>query len=352
MRRLVLRAAVPVAAVMSLALVACGSSSPSSSSASASGSGGATAGAVSVSIINYPGSDASWLAYIAQQQGFFKSSNLNVSFVSLQAGPQAMAALVGGSADIGVLDTDNMAPLLAKGQKYTLLINTVKNFWAVVGSKSLAGKSLAQVVQALKGQSVAAPSVGGTGGRQLDAIFSAYGLSSSAVKIVADPTNVSLTAGRVQAAMTDTIGACRLTTLGYPELMNFVNPPAATSSYPVGVQSLIGLPGLGYWAKSSWAAANPTAVGRFQKAIEQATAWAKNPANAKAEDTLLRNSPFNLATMTDSQWATCVSRVTAAFSNSYTADDAATWQKFVSSQGIASSLPPSSQWLAAGIPQS
>ena len=207
MRRLVLRAAVPVAAVMSLALVACGSTASSSSSA-ASGSGGATAGAVNVSIINYPGSDASWLAYIAQQQGFFKSSNLNVSFVSLQAGPQAMAALVGGSADIGVLDTDNMAPLLAKGQKYTLLINTVKNFWAVVGSKSLAGKSLPQVVQALKGQSVAAPSVGGTGGRQFDAIFSAYGLSGSAVKIVADPTNVSLTAGRVQAAMTDTIGAC------------------------------------------------------------------------------------------------------------------------------------------------
>ena len=30
----------------------------------------------------------------------------------------------------------------------------------------------------------------------------------------------------------------------------------------------------------------------------------------------------------------------------------ALWQKFVTSQGIASSLPPSSQWLAAGIPQS
>jgi hypothetical protein len=44
--------------------------------------------------------------------------------------------------------------------------------------------------------------------------------------------------------------------------------------------------------------------------------------------------------------------VTAAFSNSYTAADAALWQKFVTSQGIASSLPPSSQWLAAGIPQS
>src|SRR5271167_1123475 len=216
MRRLIARAAVPVAAAMSLALAACGSSS------SASGTGGAAAGAASVSVISYPGSDASWLAYIAQQQGFFKANDLNVSFVSLQAGPQAMAALVGGSADIGVLDTDNMAPLLAKDQKYTLLINAVTNFWAVVGSKSLAGKSLAQVVQALKGQSVAAPSVGGTGGRQLDAIFSAYGLSGSAVKIVADPTNVSLTAGRVQAAMTDTIGACRLTTLGYPELMNFV----------------------------------------------------------------------------------------------------------------------------------
>jgi ABC-type nitrate/sulfonate/bicarbonate transport system substrate-binding protein len=350
MRRLIARAAVPVAAAMSLALAACGSSSPTSSS---TGSAAATTGSpVSVSVISYPGSDSSWLAYIAQQQGFFKANDLNVSFVSLQAGPQAMAALVGGSADIGILDTDNMAPLLEKGQKYTLLINAVTNFWALVGNKSLAGKSLAQVVQALKGQGVTAPSVGGTGGRQLDAIFAAYGLPASSVKITADPTNVSLTAGRVQAAMTDTIGACRLTTLGYPEIMNFVDPPQDKSSYPAGVQSLIGLPGLGYWAKSSWAAANPAGVSHFQKAIEQATAWAKNPANTAAEDTLLRNSAFNLATMTSSQWATCVSRVTAAFSNSYTAADAALWQKFVTSQGIASSLPPSSQWLAAGIPQS
>ena len=88
---------------------------PSSKSSSSSGSGNSGGSSpISVSVINYPGSDASWLAYIAQQKGFFKANDLNVSFVSLQAGPQAMAALVGGSADIGVLDTDNMAPLLAK----------------------------------------------------------------------------------------------------------------------------------------------------------------------------------------------------------------------------------------------
>jgi ABC-type nitrate/sulfonate/bicarbonate transport system substrate-binding protein len=264
-----------------------------------------------------------------------------------------MAALVGGSVDVAILDTDNMAPLLAKGQKYTLLVNAVTNFWALVGNKSMAGKSLAQVVSELKGQPVAAPSVGGTGGRQLQAIASAYGLSAGSVSLVADPTNASLTAGRVQAAMTDTIGACRLTALGYPEIMNFVNPPDSASSYPAAVRSLIGLPGLGYWAKSSWAAANPTAVTRFQQAIEQAIAWAQNPSNTSAEVSLLRKSPFNLAALSDSQWSACVAKVTAAFNASFSASAASTWADFVTKQGVISgSLPPSSQWLATGIPQS
>jgi ABC-type nitrate/sulfonate/bicarbonate transport system substrate-binding protein len=152
--------------------------------------------------------------------------------------------------------------------------------------------------------------------------------------------------------MTDTIGACRLTTLGYPEIMNFVDPPEAASSYPAAVQSLIGLPGLGYWTESSWATANPTGVTRFQQAIEQAVAWAKNPANTSTEDSLLRSSPFNIATMTGSQWDTCVARVTAAFNASYPASAAQTWASFLTREGvITSSLPPSSQWLATGIPQ-
>jgi NitT/TauT family transport system substrate-binding protein len=344
MRKILAAAAVAAA----LTLAAC-----SSSATTPTASGGKNSSQpVSIRLINYPGSDASWLAYIAQQEGFFKKNNLDVSLVSLQAGPQAMAALVGGSVDMAILDTDNMAPLLTKGQKYTLVVNTVTNFWTLVGNKSMAGKSLSQVMAELKGESVAAPSTGGTGGRQLEAIASAYGLSSGSVSLVADPTNASLTAGRVQAAMTDTIGACRLTTLGYPEIMNFVDPPESASSYPAAIRSLIGLPGLGYWAKSSWASANPTAVTRFQQAIEQAVAWAQNSGNTSAEDSLLRSSPFNIATMTDSQWDTCVAKVTAAFNASYPASAAQTWSDFLTKEGvITSSLPSSSQWLAAGIPQ-
>ncbi len=347
MRKFAFNAARAMAAAIALtaSLSACGgSSSPAASST--------TAAPANVRVISYPGSDSSWLAYIAQQQGYFTSNDLNVSFVSLPAGAQATAALVGGSVDLAVLDTNNVAPLLAQGQKYTLLVNAVTNFWAIVGNKSLAGKSLAQAAAALKGQAVDVPSVGGTGGRQLQAIFAAYGLTAGAVKLVADPTNASLTAGSVKAAMTDTIGACRLTTLGYPEIMNFVNPPQATSSYPAGVQPLIGLAGLGYWSKTSWSDKNPAAVGHFQHAIEQATAWAKSPANATAVASLLRKSAFNLPTMSDSQWATCVGKVTAAFSNTYTAADAATWATIVRSSGLAGSLPPTSEWLAAGIPQS
>jgi ABC-type nitrate/sulfonate/bicarbonate transport system substrate-binding protein len=216
----------------------------------------------------------------------------------------------------------------------------------------MAGESLATAVAGLKGGSVNAPSLGGTGGRQVQTMATAYGLSTKDVQLVADPTNASLTAGKVKASMTDTVGACRLTALGYPELMNFVNPPADKSSYPAAVQSLIGLAGLGYWSNASWADQHAGAVTGFQKAIEQATTWAKDPANASAVATLLRKSDFNVSALTDSQWSDCVKQGVAAFSNKYTSQDAATWKSIVTSSGIASTLPPTSEWLASGLPQS
>ena len=144
-------------------LAACGSSSGGGSSDGGSGN-------ASVKVLQYPGSDVSWLAYIAQKRGYFSQHHLDVSFVSLPAGQQGTAALVGGSVDIAVLDTNNMAPLLAKGQKYSLLVNALTNFQVLVGNKSMAGDSLQKAITSLKGQSVNAPSVAGTGALQVQTL--------------------------------------------------------------------------------------------------------------------------------------------------------------------------------------
>ena len=365
-------AAVPT---LLLSMAACSSSSKSAGSASSGDAATSTAAATDsagvsapaeasspaaaapttltkIKVVSYPGSDSSWLVYIADQQGYFKQNGLEVSPTALPAGTQGTAALVGGSVDIAVLDMNNLAPLLAKNQSFKLLINDNINFWELVGNKSLVGKSLQDTLTSLKGSSVNAPSVGGTGGRQLQLMLTAYGMSTSDVQLVADPTNASLTAGKVGASMTDTVGACRIEALGYPELMNFVNPPQDASSYPPAVQRLVGLAGLGYWSTGSWADKNAATVTAFQKAIAAATTWAKDPANAAAVASMLRNSDFNVKALTDSQWSACVARVVAGLSNAFTPKDVSTWTSIVAEEGIASSLPATSDWQAAGLPQS
>jgi ABC-type nitrate/sulfonate/bicarbonate transport system substrate-binding protein len=270
----------------------------------------------------------------------------------LPAGTQATAALVGGSADIAPLDTNNFAPLLAQGQKFELLVNAVTNFWVLVGNKSMKGDTLQQAITKLKGQSVNAPSVAGTGARQVIEMEKAYGLSSTAINLVADPTNASLTAGQVQASMTDVVGACRLEALGYPEIMNFVTPPKPTSSYPAAVQQLIGLSGLGYWAPSSWVSANKATATGFQKAIEEAIHWAKAQVDQKNLAAMLRKSAFNVAALNNKQWSACTSRVASTFNPAYTTHDTSVWNKLVNEEGLASGLPPASQWQFPGLPKS
>jgi ABC-type nitrate/sulfonate/bicarbonate transport system substrate-binding protein len=333
------------AAVLASMLAACSSSANSSSDSSA-----ASNDSTPIRVVEYPGSDISWLAYIAQQRGYFGANHVSVSFTQLPAGQQGTAALVGGSVDIAVLDTNNLAPLLAKGQKFTLLVNAVTNFWVLVGNKSMAGESLKQAITSLKGKSVNAPSVAGTGAQQVLAMATAYGLSKQDIQLVADPTNASLTAGKVAASMTDEVGACRLTAEGYPEIMNFVKPPASPSSYPTDVRELIGLAGLGYWSSSSWASTHKSAVTGFQKSIEQAAMWAKAPGNQATLTAMLRKSSYNLPTLSDSQWSACVRQISGSFNTAYTSQDAATWGHIVKQEGLASSLPPASQWQAPGLP--
>jgi ABC-type nitrate/sulfonate/bicarbonate transport system substrate-binding protein len=338
-RRLALGTA--VIAVLAPALAACSSSGDS-------GGSGATS---AIRVVEYPGSDISWLAYVAQQKGYFSTNNIKVTFTQLPAGQQGTAALVGRSVDIAVLDTNNLAPLLAQGQKFTLLVNAVTNFWVLVGNKSLAREPLQQVITGLRGKSVNVPSVAGTGAQQVLALAKAYGLGKSDVHLVADPTNAALTSGKVQASMTDEIGACRLTAEGYPEAMDFINPPASASSYPAAVRQLIGLAGLGYWSSSSWASAHKAAVTGFQKSIEQAAAWAKAPGNQAALATMLRKSSYNLPSLNGSQWSSCVKQIASSFNNAYTPKDTATWAQIVKQEGLASGLPPASQWQAAGLPK-
>lgn len=338
------RFATAIVAAITLAASACGSSSSPSSSTSASG-------ATSVKILSYPTSGSSWVEYIAQKEGFFAKNGIDATLVSLPAGQQGTAALVGGSIDIGLLDTNNLGPLLAKGGKYTLITNAIQNYWVLMGEKDLAGESLGDALNALKGKGIAVPSLGGSGARELELMLSAYGLSTSSVSLVADPTTTSFTTGRVGGFMNDTLGSCSVTAKGYPTVMNFVNPPAAASSYPADVQKLIGLAGLGFWASDSWLSSHAGFEAKFQKAIAETISWAQQSSNLNTIAQLFRGTTWDTASLTASQWTSCTKEIVATFSDKYSSNDVSTWNEILKAEGV-SSLPAASEFIAQGVPQS
>lgn len=338
-----LRIATAIAAAITLVASACSSSS-SSSTNNANGT-------TSVRILSYPTSGSSWVEYIAQKEGFFTKNGIDATLVSLPAGQQGTAALTGGSIDIGLLDTNNLGPLIAKGGKYTLITNAVENYWVLMGEKDLAGKSLGDALTALKGKGISVPSLGGSGARELNLMLSAYGLSSSSVNLVADPTKTSFVSGRVGGFMNDTLGSCSVAAQGYATLMNFVNPPQDSSSYPSDVQKLIGLAGLGFWASNSWLSSHPGFAAKFQKAIAETIAWAQQSSNLDTVAKLFRGTTWDTASLSDSQWTSCTKEVVATFNDKYSSSDVSTWSTILKSEGVGS-LPASSEYIASGVPQS
>jgi ABC-type nitrate/sulfonate/bicarbonate transport system substrate-binding protein len=336
-----------VVAATTLALSACGSSGGSSSDGSSKGDSKA---GTKVRILSYPTSGSSWPAYIALKEGFFAKHGIQADLVSLPAGQQGSAALAGGSVDVGLLDTNNMGPLLAKGGKYTLMTNANTNYWILIGNKKLAGTTdLGTALKSLSGVSV--PSLGGSAAQSIGVLQRAYDVPTSKLSLVADPSSASFTSGRVGAYMTDTLDSCEPLDEGYPKLMDFVDPPADKASYPPAVQSLIGLAGLGYWASNSFLKAHPQLASQFQAAISETITWAKDPANLSKVATLFRGTTWDFPKLNDTQWSQCAQRVINTMDDHYGDADITTWNSILKGEGIAA-LPPRASFVAPGVPQS
>jgi NitT/TauT family transport system substrate-binding protein len=351
------RTVLALVAAAVLGLTACGSSSGQASSgggASTAASGSAATGdntqTQNVTLMVYAGGSLSWVGYLAEQQGYFAKNHLNVKFVTLPAGVQATSALVGGSLDVAELDPFNVAPVLTKGVKLDLLVGEQKSYWTLFGQKSAAGKPLNDVVKNLG--SVGVRSVGGAAGRLGQYLAVAYGASADSVKQVADIGSAAFIGGHEPYTIADPGTACQLQAQGFPTVFSFFNPPQPKSSYPQQLQALIGAEEFGYWSTSSWANSHPAAVKDLQAALSATEQWAAAPGNVAAVAKALRASSFNIKSVSDAQFQTCVGQTVAELSPSFTEADATTWSTALKILGLApNGLPASSTYFAPGLPQ-
>lgn len=334
-------AAVIVALTSVFAAVGCGGNSSTSSSSSSE--------TTSVRLLVYPGTTLSWAGYLAQNQGIFAKHHINVTFTQLPAGAQATNGLAGRALDIAMLDPMNMAPLLAKGLKFQLLVGEMDNYWVILSGKDVPAKPLDQVFKSVT--SIGAPSVGGAGGRLAQYLGHVYGnRNPNDIKILADTSGAGLLSNSYQYLVADPAVGCTLSSQGANTIFNFHNPPGGKNSYPAAVQSLIGLGEFGYWASPDWTKAHPQGVKDFQTAIQETITWAKSHQPQVA--TVLRKSSFNLAALSDSQFQACVASILPHFQSTFTSDDAKTWSKVISTLDIAQGgLPATKQWFAPGLPQ-
>ena len=140
-------------------------------------------------IHTYPGSLISLYPYLGIDLGFYKQEGLDASTLDLASGPEANAALAGGSIQFVLNTSDNLILAKSRGLAVVSVVgNQTRNFYSLVVRKDLNipdKATLKEVAEALKGRRVGINATGTNGERFVQALLSAGGV---------DPKNVTLVA--------------------------------------------------------------------------------------------------------------------------------------------------------------
>jgi NitT/TauT family transport system substrate-binding protein len=140
-------------------------------------------------------SSTGWLyatAYIAEEMQYFHDVGLDVSIEDGGGGSNAVATLIGGSAQIGSVGLANMAKAVAKGVPMKAVGTGLRGFpQFLLVNKAMAEKAgitqasnLATRMALLKGSSVGVEDIGGSSAAFVHALLHAGGVPDNAVSII------------------------------------------------------------------------------------------------------------------------------------------------------------------------
>jgi NitT/TauT family transport system substrate-binding protein len=226
-----------------------------------------TATEIRIGIIGY--SDASSLPLYAQAAGFYRKYALNATMTPLNGGGAIIAAVAGGSLDLGFSNPLSAVQAIQRGipisvltlgtlfdQKYPADAMLVK----ARGSKLKTGADLT-------GKTIAVTTVGSTTQMCAMAWIDKNGGDSKSVHFVEVPTSAmasALKAGRVDGAMLAEPGL----TQGRADVEDLGNAFAAVA--PRWAEA-------SFVASKAWLAANADAAHRFVLAMNDAARWSNAP---------------------------------------------------------------------------
>jgi len=264
--------------------VACGSGS--SSAAGASGSSGTTT--INLALSGPPGNTGG-IFEIAQYEGFFAKSGLNVNVTSLNGGPPIVQGEIAGKIDIGeyapstsVETYKTSHPLVAVATEATRSIT-----YAIVSKKFLASKGLTpaqfqalplkQRIAALKGSSWCTHAAGGLQDHYTEILAQYGGLDPKS-----DVSKVNLGNNAADQASFDGGAVSAYWPTAYQDQLelkagrgvNVFDPSdaqAAAALSPIELSS----GGTGWILSQSWGQSHKDAVVKFLKAELRAAQWIK-----------------------------------------------------------------------------
>ncbi len=352
---------VAVLCAVSLLAAAC-SSSTSTSKPSSSSKSSATKSTtpIPISIQLYSGSFYTYLADIAQVQGFFTKNGLDATMINVTAGGSvAMAAVASGSADMAMGDLPLTGPYLERGVGMTAVSGAVSAAWEIVAAKGETfPASYPASVHALAGKSVGVVGLGTSSYDYLKALLSTAGMSPTSVNYAALgglPANAvaALGADRVAAAfVTPDLAYYLINDLHYQLVYNFNSVADAEAAGGIW-KTLAGKSDGFMWATNSWIAAHPGGVSRFQLAMEEADVWMHNPANLTkvlADLEAQKNVPSFAAGPAGPAYFKSILPYVVAY---VPAGSATAFRSFwIKAGALNANFPPPSKWFASGIPTS
>ena len=241
-----------------------------------------TAAAAKVGSIVYAGFEGAPLnltEQVAIEKGMFAAYGLEVKFVGATSGQQMVSALMGGSAQIGVLTTSATAPLIRQGQCFQFLTSGARTYYNLIAQPDLklphAGDPFPANLVDLKGKKIGINARGTAMEFMMDAILKQAGISPSEVTYIATggaPTAVTAFRNRQVEVLMDFPIAEQL--LKPNEFQNVARLMDLEKNNPIHhlAQVFSG-------TSCDYAKANPAVIAAFCSAVGDAYRYVNNPAN-------------------------------------------------------------------------
>ena len=237
-----------------------------------------------LNVLIYPGLIHEQNLRVAIGAGIFKQHGLDVTLVQVESGPSGIAAVQGGSIDIGAADSN--LPMLSnvKGSDFQIVCGASGLYFTAIAGPSLelpnAGKGYPEAMKDFVGKKLGVTGLGSSAHFFWRAMFEDAGLNPDSATYVA----VGLAAPAVQALRTQRIDAY----MGFEPVPTIVrdgglggkvvvDTRAPKNQGPTEITQID--PQLVFYAKRSFLAANADKASAFNQALIEAAAWQKDPKN-------------------------------------------------------------------------